>query len=131
LHLPFSRRLATLPVSGTPDGVSESELEAIVDDVAHCPAYFQLLVKSMVGPGLLELAQTSVPAHLVLCEKDRVFPGPRSHRYFRAQLPEGTRVTELDGVGHIPMFEAPQRVTDVITGFLNEHIPPIREAKSS
>jgi hypothetical protein len=29
------------------------------------------------------------------------------------------------------MFEAPQRVTDVITGFLNEHIPPIREAKSS
>jgi pimeloyl-ACP methyl ester carboxylesterase len=67
----------------------------------------------------------------VLCEKDRVLPGPRSHRYFRAQLPDGTRVTELDGVGHIPMFEAPQRVTDVITGFLNEHIPPIREAKSS
>ena len=131
LRLPFSRRLATLPVSGTPDGVSDSELEAIVDDVAHCPAYFQLLVKSMLLPGLLELAQTAVPAHLVLCEKDRVFPAPRSHRYFQAQLPAGTRVTELDGVGHIPMFEAPQRVADVITGFLDEHIPPVREVKSS
>jgi pimeloyl-ACP methyl ester carboxylesterase len=130
LRLPFGRRLATLPVSASPDGVSDSELEAIVDDVAHCPAYFQLLVKSMLLPGLLELAQTSVPAHLVLCGKDRVFPGPRSHRYFQAQLPAGTRVTELDGVGHIPMFEAPERVTEVITSFLDEHIPPIREVKS-
>jgi pimeloyl-ACP methyl ester carboxylesterase len=131
LRLPLSRRLATLPVSASPDGVSDSELEAIVDDVAHCPAYFQLLVKSMLLPGLLELADTSVPAHLVLCGKDRVFPGPRSHRYFQAQLPAGTRLTELDGVGHIPMFEAPERVADVITSFLDEHIPPIREVKSS
>ena len=86
--------------------------------MAHCPAYFQLLVKSLLQPGLLELAQTAVPAHLVLCEKDRVFPAPRSHRYFQAQLPAGTRITELDGVGHIPMFEAPERVTEVITDFL-------------
>jgi pimeloyl-ACP methyl ester carboxylesterase len=128
LQLPFSRRLATLPVSGTPDGVSESELEAIVDDVAHCPAYFQLLVKSMLLPGLLELAQTAVPAHLVICGKDRVFPGPRSHRYFKSQLPTGTRVTELDGVGHIPMFEAPERITEVITSFLDEHSLPVRAA---
>jgi pimeloyl-ACP methyl ester carboxylesterase len=90
--------------------------------VAHCPAYFQLLVKSMWNPGLLELAQTAVPAHLVLCQKDRVFPAPRSHRYFQAQLPRGTRITELDGVGHIPMFEAPARVTAVINDFLSEHI---------
>jgi pimeloyl-ACP methyl ester carboxylesterase len=131
LQLPFSRRLATLPISGSPDGVSESELEAIVDDVAHCPAYFQLLVKSLLLPGLLELAQTAVPAHLVICGKDRVFPAPRSHRYFKAQLPAGTRVTELDGLGHIPMFEAPGRVTEAITGFLDEHSPPIRAVSSS
>jgi pimeloyl-ACP methyl ester carboxylesterase len=37
-------------------------------------------------------------------------------------LPHGTRVTELDGVGHIPMFEAPERVTAVISDFLAEHI---------
>lgn len=122
LRLPGTRGLATLPISGRPDGVTDEQLAAIVDDVAHCPAYFQLLVKSLWNPGLLELAQTAVPAHLVLCQRDRVFPGPRSHRYFRAQLPQGTRITELDGVGHIPMFEAPTRVTAVINDFLSEHI---------
>jgi pimeloyl-ACP methyl ester carboxylesterase len=121
LRLPDTRQLSTLPVSGTPDGVTEEQLVAIVDDVAHCPAYFQLLVKSLLQPGLLELAQTAVPAHLVLCQKDRVFPAPRSHRYFQAQLPRGTRITELDGVGHIPMFEAPARVTEVIDAFLSQH----------
>jgi pimeloyl-ACP methyl ester carboxylesterase len=131
LRLPLSRRIGTLPISGTPDGVSERELLDVIDDLKHCPAYFQLLVKSILMPGLLELAQTSVPTHLVLCEKDRVFPGPRSHRYFKTHLPAGTRVTELDGLGHIPMFEAPERITEVITSFLDEHIPPIREVKSS
>lgn len=131
LQLPFSRRLATLPISGSPEGVSESELRAIIDDVAHCPAYFQLLIKALLMPGLADLAQTAVPAHLVICEKDRVFPGPRSHRYFRGQLPEGTQVTELDGVGHIPMFEAPGRITEVITDFLDQYSPPIREIRSS
>jgi pimeloyl-ACP methyl ester carboxylesterase len=121
LRLPFSRQLATLPISGTPDGVSDSELEAITDDAAHCPAYFQLMGKALLLPGLLELAQTAVPAHLVICGKDRVFPAPRSLRYYQAQLPAGTRVTELDGLGHIPMFEAPELVTEVITGFLEQH----------
>jgi pimeloyl-ACP methyl ester carboxylesterase len=121
LRLPGTRQLSTLPVSGTPDGVSDEQLAAIVDDVAHCPAYFQLLVKALTQPGLLELAQTAVPAHLVLCGKDRVFPAPRSHRYFRAQLPASTRITELDGVGHIPMFEAPGRVTEAIDAFISQH----------
>jgi len=130
LQLPLSRRIGTLPISGTPDGISERELLAVIEDLKHCPAYFQLLVKSLLMPGLVELAQTDVPTHLVLCEKDRVFPGPRSHRYFKAQLPASTRVTELDGLGHIPMFEAPGRIADVITGFLDEHLPPVREVKS-
>ena len=93
LRLPFSRRLATLPISASPDGVSESELEAIADDAAHCPAYFQLMGKALLLPGLLELAHTAVPAHLVICGKDRVFPAPRSLRYYQAQLPAGTRIT--------------------------------------
>jgi pimeloyl-ACP methyl ester carboxylesterase len=131
LRIPLARRLSTLPVSGTPDGVTDAQLTAIVDDVAHCPAYFQLLVKSLLQPGLVELAQTAVPAHLVLCGRDRVFPGPRSHRYFQAQLPPGTRITELDGVGHIPMFEAPDRVTEVIRDFLDEHAETSRPNRAA
>ena len=126
LRLPMSRQIGTLPISGSPDGISEDELLGVIDDLKHCPAYFQLLGKALLLPGLLELAHTAVPAHLVICGKDRVFPAPRSHRYFQAQLPAGTRITELDGVGHIPMFEAPGRVTAVITAFLDEHSTPLR-----
>jgi pimeloyl-ACP methyl ester carboxylesterase len=126
LQLPFSRRLATLPLSGSPDGISERQLSGIVDDAAHCPAYFQLLLKSLLLPGLQELAETAVPAHLVLCEKDRVVPPRRFSRHFTDHLPAGTRVTRLDGVGHVPMFEAPGRITKVISEFLDECSRPMR-----
>jgi pimeloyl-ACP methyl ester carboxylesterase len=121
--LPFSRRLATYAISASPDGVSDRQLSAIIDDVAHCPAYFQLLVKALLLPGLRELAENAVPAHLVVCEKDRVIPAPRFSRHFSTHLPADHKVTELDGVGHIPMFEAPERVTEVITGFLDQCCP--------
>jgi pimeloyl-ACP methyl ester carboxylesterase len=127
LHLPFSRRLATYAISASPGGVSERQLSAIIDDVAHCPAYFQLLVKATLLHGLRELALNAVPAHLVICEKDRIVPAPRFSRHFTTHLPdENHRVTKLDGVGHIPMFEAPGRVTQVISEFIDEHSRPMR-----
>jgi pimeloyl-ACP methyl ester carboxylesterase len=126
LQLPYSRRLATLPLSGSPDGVGARQLSMIIDDAAHCPAYFQLLIKALLLPGLLELAQTAVPAHLVVCQKDRVVPPKRFSRHFTDFLPANTQVTQLDGVGHVPMFEAPGRVTEVITDFLDEVAPQTR-----
>jgi pimeloyl-ACP methyl ester carboxylesterase len=124
LRLPFSRRLATLPLSGSPYGISERELSGIVEDAAHCPAYFQLLLKALLLPGLLELAQTAVPAHVVLCEKDRVVPPRRFSRHFTDYLPANTKVTKIEGVGHVPMFEAPGRVTEVITDFIDQCSSP-------
>jgi pimeloyl-ACP methyl ester carboxylesterase len=126
LHLPFSRRLATYAISASPDGVSERELSIIIDDVAHCPAYFQLLVKALLLHGLRELAQNAVPAHLVICEKDRIVPAPRFTRHFTEHLPANHKLTVLDGVGHIPMFEAPGRITEVITDFIEEINPALR-----
>src|SRR6202034_483127 len=120
LQLPLSRRLATLPLTASPDGISEQQLSVVVDDAAHCPAYFQLLYKSLVAPGLLELAQTAVPVQLVLCEKDRVVPASRFNRHFTTHLPPGTKTTRLDGVGHVPMFEAPDRVTAAIADFIDQ-----------
>jgi pimeloyl-ACP methyl ester carboxylesterase len=124
LRFPYARRLAYLPISASADGLSEEDLLDIVDDVRHCPAYYQLLVKSLLMPGLLELAEGSAPTHLVICEKDRVLPHPRFTRHFTTQLPKDTRITHLDGVGHIPMFEAPARIADLIVEFVDGYATP-------
>jgi len=130
LGLPFARRIATLAVSGPADGPSHPDLVKLIDDATHCTAYFQLLVKTLRLPGLLELANVAVPTQLVLCEKDRVFPTPRGNRYLIDNLPRDTRVVRLDGLGHIPMLEAPGRVTELIADFVGTHaererrIPP-------
>ncbi len=129
LQLPYSRRLSTLPLSGSPDGIGEPQLSGIIDDAAHCPAYFQLLLKAILLPGLLELAQTAVPAHLVLCQRDRVVPPKRFSRHFTDFLPANTVVTRLDGVGHVPMFEAPGRVTEAIIDFLDVVAPQTEAAE--
>ncbi len=127
LRVPFSRQLAAVPISASAAGLSDADLLDIVDDVRHCPAYHQLLVKSLLLPGLLELAEGSAPTHLVICEKDRVLPHPRFTRHFTSHLPESTKITHLDGVGHIPMFEAPDRVTEVILDFVDAYAGPKRD----
>lgn len=122
LKLPFAKQLAYVPISAYPDSLNDADLPDIIDDVRHCPAYYQLLIKSLLLPGLLEIAEGRAPTHLVICEKDRVLPHPRFTRHFLKQLPESTKVTHLDGVGHIPMFEAPERVADVILEFVDQHL---------
>jgi hypothetical protein len=34
----------------------------------------------------------------------------------------------LEGVGHIPMFEAPRRVADLIVGFVDRYATPPHQA---
>jgi pimeloyl-ACP methyl ester carboxylesterase len=128
IDLPFARRLATLPVSGPADGPSHPDLVNLVDDATHCTAYVQLMVKTLRLPGLVELASVAAPTQLVLCEKDRVFPSPRGTKYFIENLPTDTTVTRLDGLGHIPMLEAPGIITELIADFVDAHTEPERAA---
>lgn len=123
LDLPFARRIATLPVSGPADGPTRADLVNLVEDATHCRAYFALLAKTLLLPGLLELGDVKAPVQLLLCEKDRVFPTPRGNRHFVEQLPPTSRVVRLDGLGHIPMLEAPDLVSKLLIDFLDEHAP--------
>lgn len=125
-HVPFSKWLAHFPCSSSPDRLTDEDMHDILDNVAHCPAYYQLLVKALLMPGLMDLADTRVPTHLVICEKDRVLPHPRYTRRFTKLIPQVTKVTEFDGVGHIPMFEEPAKVADLIVDFVDQYAEPRR-----
>ena len=124
LKLPFVRQLGFVPISAAADRLSDEDWLDIIDDVTHCPAYYQLLVKSLLLPGLQELAEGKTPTHLVICEKDRVLPHPRFTRHFTTHLPESTQITHLDDAGHIPMYEAPRRVADLIVSFVDRYATP-------
>jgi pimeloyl-ACP methyl ester carboxylesterase len=71
-----------------------------------------------------------VPSHLVLCEKDRVVPPSRFSRHFTDSLPSDHKLTVLDGVGHVPMFEAPERITQVISDFVVQCAPSTRAVEN-
>ena len=76
----------------------------------------------------MQLADTDIPTNLVICEKDRVLPHPRYTKHFLKHIPDIDRVTTLPNVGHIPMFEAPQTITDLIMAWVEEHSSPVRQA---
>jgi pimeloyl-ACP methyl ester carboxylesterase len=124
LKLPYVRQVGFVPISAKADRLSDEDWHDIIDDVTHCPAYYQLLVKSLLMPGLMELAEGKAPTHLVICEKDHVLPHPRFTRHFTTHMPQGAQVTHLDDVGHIPMFEAPRRVADLIVEFVDRYATP-------
>lgn len=126
LRLPFSKQIAYLAVCATPDAITERDRRDLIDDLSHCPAYFKLMLKALTTAGLMEIADSRTPTHLVICEKDRVLPAPRFTRHFTNSLAAGTLVTTLDGVGHVPMFEAPDRITKLIVDFVDSHTDQAR-----
>jgi pimeloyl-ACP methyl ester carboxylesterase len=126
-RLPGVKAAASVPCTATSDGITDADLVEIIDDVTHCRAYYQLMVKALLMPGLMELASTDTPTNLVVCEKDRVLPHPRYTKHFTKHLPDIDRVTRLDNVGHIPMFEAPQLIADLIIAWADEYEPRLRE----
>jgi pimeloyl-ACP methyl ester carboxylesterase len=126
LKLPLSEQISYLAVSATPEALNAGDRHDLIDDVAHCPAYFKLMVKALTTAGLMEIGDSRTPTQLVICEKDRVLPAPRFTRHFTASLAPDAVVTTLKGVGHVPMFEAPDTITGVITEFVDRHIGQTR-----
>ena len=126
-QLPGAKQLASVPISATAAALSDADLREVIDDVTHCRAYYQLLIKALLLPGLMELADTGIPTHLVICERDRVLPHPRFTKHFTRHIPDISKVTTLDNVGHIPMFEAPQLIADLIVPWVDEHRQISRE----
>ena len=126
-RLPGAKQLASVPISATAAALSDADLREVIDDVTHCRAYYQLLIKALLLPGLMELADTGIPTHLVICERDRVLPHPRFTKHFTRHIPDISKVTTLDNVGHIPMFEAPQLIDDLIVPWVDEHRQISRE----
>ncbi len=126
LKLPLSEQISYVAVSATPEALNAGDRHDLIEDLAHCPAYFKLMIKALTTAGLMEIKNSRTPTQLVICEKDRVLPSPRFTRHFTKSLAPDAVVKTLKGVGHVPMFEAPDTITRVITEFVDRHSGPTR-----
>ena len=72
------------------------------------------------APGLLGTRRHRHTDATGACGTDRVFPTPRGNAHFTRPA-AGHKLHRLDGVGHIPMLEAPGRITRLIADFVDEH----------
>ncbi|MBI1395692.1 MAG: alpha/beta fold hydrolase [Betaproteobacteria bacterium] len=87
-------------------------------------------------PVVYEFPDIRVPTLLIIGQRDRTAPGrnlvPREVAETIGHYPElgraaaraipGARLVELDGVGHVPQFEAFDRYIAALTGFLRSRI---------
>jgi pimeloyl-ACP methyl ester carboxylesterase len=89
--------------------VTRAELLEIIDDLLGCDACDDLLATT---EELLPL-HASCPVTLAWSGEDRIFPPTINGARARELLP-GARFELVEGVGHVPMLDDPQRVADII-----------------
>jgi pimeloyl-ACP methyl ester carboxylesterase len=104
------RRLTLRDVAVHGERVSAEELVGVVDDLMACTLRQELLAtEEFVAP----LDPLPCPVVLAWSELDRVLPIQTIGRRAHTRLPQATwRV--VPGVGHLPMFDDPRLVADVI-----------------
>ena len=71
----------------------------------------------------LELIIWAAPLMIIICLGALTWLGTHLLDPYRRidRLAPGSVITRLDGVGHVPMFEAPAEITEVISDFIDSH----------
>ncbi|MFI9506499.1 alpha/beta fold hydrolase [Nocardia sp. NPDC052566] len=114
----LAQRMALLLLSKNAAAVSRREVAATITATFHCAAMVPMILGNLRAPGVDDLSTLTTPVRLLLCEYDRVIP-PRvyARRYLR-ELPDSADRILVNGVGHVPMLEAPDRMATLIA----EHV---------
>lgn len=112
--------------------IEEEDVERIValDRLPGTRDAFLEIARSAIGlrgvradQGVAGVApRISAPTLVVWGDRDRIIPP--SHAQVAAEAIPGARLAILDGCGHCPQLEDPERFTEVVLGFLRDSWPP-------
>jgi pimeloyl-ACP methyl ester carboxylesterase len=113
MRRPRFRRLALRDVCEHGERVPPAEAIALAEGSAGCSVYWDLF-EGIVAHGPAQgYGEIDVPAVIAWGTKDRIIPSPRYSDRWRAMVPQA-RWVELDGLGHVPMYDDPAQVAGVI-----------------
>jgi pimeloyl-ACP methyl ester carboxylesterase len=115
---PIAQRIARLALSKNSSAVSRRDTAAAITAVLHCPAMVPMILGSIRWPEQDDLSTLQTPVRLLLSEYDRVIPNRVYARRYLQELPESADRILVNGVGHVPMLEAPDRIATLIA----EHV---------
>jgi len=96
-----------------------TDIEAFTDAYGENGVTARLVWERRYDIGLdRRIGRIDVPALVVTPEHDQLIPNAHATRWAEL-LPQG-RLSEVDGVGHALIVQAPDRVADLVTSFIEE-----------
>ncbi|WP_227998640.1 alpha/beta fold hydrolase [Nocardia australiensis] len=115
---PLAQRFALLLLSKNAAAVARRDAAAMVAAALHCDVMLPMILGSGRAPALEDLSTLTTPVRLLMAEYDRIMPNRVYARRFLEELPDSADRILVNGVGHVPMLEAPDRIATLIA----EHI---------
>lgn len=110
---PSLRALAMRDAVARPARMDAALALSTMEAAAGCGIAAQLLALSKQGQLFGELGAIECPVTIATSGGDRIFRGPDYFCRFRRLLPDA-RWVDLEGLGHLPMSDDPERVVGVI-----------------
>jgi pimeloyl-ACP methyl ester carboxylesterase len=131
---PLVRRLAMRDVMSRGELVPPAEVVEMMRASLGCAVFMGVLDALLSGKARLEgLDRVTAPTLIAWPRRDRMLPMARHAERFRAEIPN-LEFRVLQGVGHVPTWDDPQLVADVIREFATRHAlapAPIRDAATA
>lgn len=110
---PRARRMALREVLADPSSVTAAEALQIFEGAAECAVVREGLELTAKGQLFGELGEIDVRVRIAYGTRDRIVRWPNCYVRMRRILPQAEFVA-LDGLGHLPMWEAPDLLTELI-----------------
>ncbi len=110
---PRSRRLALMEVIADPSDITAGEALMMFEGAAECAIVDDAIRLTAAGQMFGELDAIDAPVRVLYGTRDRIVRWPSAYVRMRRMLPQAEYVA-LDGLGHLPMWEAPELLTRLI-----------------
>ncbi|MBF6212427.1 alpha/beta fold hydrolase [Nocardia puris] len=115
---PAVRRLVLFLLNKNASAVPRHEAATTIRAALHCQAMLPLIVGGLFADAMPDLSTLTTPVRLLLAETDRIIPNRVYARRYLRELPDSADRILVNGVGHVPMLEAPDRIATLIA----EHV---------